>query len=174
MTFVYLDTETTGLDPMKHEPWEVAYAVDGGPILSSFLPLDRFQNANVDSLGIGNFPRRYIWPDDWKIVDFDIALRNALAGATLVGANPSFDAAMLTHAWWGEDTPAPWHYRMLDVEVYAMGALGYEKPQGLHRLSTDLRERGHDIPVPDHTAGGDVATVRACHLVLVGMYGLAS
>lgn len=28
-------------------------------------------------------------------------------------------------------------------------------------LAADLRERGHDIPEPDHTAAGDVATTRA-------------
>ena len=37
MTYVYLDCETTGLDPERHEIWEIAFAVDGGEIQSSFV-----------------------------------------------------------------------------------------------------------------------------------------
>lgn len=172
MTFVYLDTETTGLDPLKHEPWEIAYAVDSGPVLSSFLPLDRFEDAVIEALVIGGFHRRFRAPDAADVLEFDDQLRAALDGATLVGANPAFDAAMLQYGLWEtDDRPAPWHYRLLDVEAYAMGALGYSRPKGLNAVALDLVDRGHEIPAPDHTAAGDVATVRACHLALVHIYG---
>jgi hypothetical protein len=172
VTIVYLDCETTGLDPTVHEPWEIAYAVDDGPIHSTFLPLHRFGAANPDALRVGGFHDRYKNPGDMYDVNvFDEQMREALNGATLTGANPSFDAGMLQHALWASrHHEPPWHYRMLDVEVYAMGALGYDVPKGLNRITADLQDRGHDIPIPDHTAAGDVATVRACHLALIAEY----
>lgn len=143
---VYLDTETTGLDPMKHDIWEIAYAVDNGPIVSTFLPMDRFQNASIDALMVGNFHKRFqATNDDWSVYDFDIELRRALTGATLVGANPSFDAGFLRWGWWElHPQPTPWNYRMLDIEAFAMGALGYELPQGLRRISSDKGIRDSD------------------------------
>ena len=38
---VYVDCETTGLDPDRHEIWEIAYAVGDGPIVSSFVSHQR-------------------------------------------------------------------------------------------------------------------------------------
>lgn len=35
---VFLDTETTGLDPARHEVWEIAYAVGKHDILSAIVP----------------------------------------------------------------------------------------------------------------------------------------
>ncbi|MEB0161226.1 hypothetical protein, partial [Pseudomonas sp. AH2 (2023)] len=40
-TLVFLDLETTGLDPKKHDIWEAAWAVgETGPIKHSFLEHD--------------------------------------------------------------------------------------------------------------------------------------
>lgn len=84
-----------------------------------------------------------------------------------MGANPAFDAAFLT-ARWGT---APWHLRLLDVEAYAMGALGYDRPRGLATITQDLRARGFEIPVPDHSAAADVAATRAAFYALRRIYG---
>lgn len=83
-----------------------------------------------------------------------------------MGANPAFDAAFLT-ARWGT---APWHFRLLDVEAYAMGALGYDRPRGLTTICDDLRAHGFDIPVPGHSAAADVAATRAAFRALQGLY----
>lgn len=173
MTFGYLDTEATGLDPMRHEPWEVAYAIDEGPILSTFLPLEKFVHANVEALEIGGFSKRYQAPqEDWAVKDFLDEMVAALTGVTLVGSNPRFDEAMLQHGYWSGDAQSvTWSYRLLDVPTYAMGFLGHEKPMGLHIVAAELLERGYSIPSPDHTAAGDVACVRACHRALMAAYG---
>jgi hypothetical protein len=68
-------------------------------------------------------------------------------------------------------SPVPWHYRKLDIESFAAAHMGlalYSKPPGLKEIATWLREAGNDIPWPDHTAAGDVATMRACYLALAG------
>lgn len=159
---IYLDTETTGLDPTKHDVWEVAYAIGDGPIESFVVP-HSLKTADPKALELNGY---------WTRVEggtpraaspvVDLGLREALAGATLVGSNPAFDAAFLT-ARWGE---APWHYRMVDIASYAMPVLGYDRPQGLATITADLRQLWFEIPEPDHTAAGDVATLRAAFTAL--------
>ena len=163
MSLIYLDTETTGLDPARHHIWEMAYAVDGGPILSAVVPHTTI-GADPDALRIGKYEERggYLPADS----EFDRCLATEIEGETLVAANPAFDAAFL-RARWGK---APWKYRLLDVEAYAMGALGYDVPQGLKTIAHDLRAADWDIPEPNHSAAGDVATLRDCHLALRAIY----
>lgn len=158
---VFLDTETTGLDPSRHSVWEIAYAVNDGPIESSIVR-HSLVNADPFALSINGYLDRNSWADGAEAysllgVTFEGALIKALKGATLVAANPAFDAGFLA-ARWGS---APWHYRMLDVEAYAMPVLGHDRPKGLFTIASDLRDLGHDIPAPDHTAAADVATLRA-------------
>ena len=163
MTLVYIDTETTGLDPDRHEVWELAYAVDNGPILSGVVA-HSLRYADPTALAMNGYNDRGVVPVP---SDVESICRSALDGATLVAANPAFDASFL-RARWGV---TPWRYRMLDVEAYAMGALGYDVPKGLKQIADDLRALGHEIPAPDHSAAADVATLRACHLALAAIYG---
>jgi hypothetical protein len=162
VTLIYLDTETTGLDPYLHYVWEIAYAVDDGPILSSIV---RHSSRNADPealevgrywdrLSSGEFDNRATW-------EFEDTLRAALDGATLVGANPAFDAAMLRARW----DAAPWRYRLFDIEAYAMPALGLSEPKGLAYVAEQL-----GVEQPDHTAACDVRVLRECHRELVRRY----
>lgn len=164
---VYLDTETTGLDPTIHDIWEIAYAVDDGPIHSAIVR-HSLTFADPTALAVSRYYDRTGGGDPPTATTrwFELTLRDLLDGATLVGANPAFDAAML-YARWGQ---APWHFRLLDIEAYAMGTLGYDLPRGLATITRDLRARGYDIPEPDHSAAADVAATRACHLALVDLY----
>lgn len=166
MTLVYLDTETTGLDPDRHEVWELAYAVDDGPIHSGVM-FHSLRHADPKALAMNGYWERTkdAKPEVWA--DLENGARFALEGATLVGANPAFDAAFL-RARWGV---TPWRYRLFDIEAYAMGALGWDEPKGLAAIAERLAiGEGLDIPAPDHTAAGDVATLRACHLALRNFY----
>lgn len=156
---VFLDTETTGLDPALHQVWEIAYAVDDGPILSAIVRHD-LRYATGEALEIGGHNTRCLADHqdsaDWA-VGWIATLLGSLDGATLVGANPAFDAAML-RARWGH---APWHYRLLDIEAYAMGVLGWEEPRGLAAIAEHL-----GIQPGDHTAAGDVRCLRDCFRAL--------
>lgn len=153
---VFLDTETTGLDPALHEVWEIAWAINDGPIQSGIVT-HSIQTADPKALELNGYWTRGFC--EGSVESADVTLREILTGATIVGANPAFDTAFL-RARWGV---APWHHRLIDVESMALTVLGYERPKGLHALATDLRDRGHDIPTPDHTAAADVATTRAVY-----------
>jgi DNA polymerase-3 subunit epsilon len=156
---VYLDTETTGLDPARHEVWEVAWAVDDGDIVNRFLP-HTLRTADAQALELNGYYRRSPLGEPWS--GTDIELRQVLTGATVVGSNPAFDTAFL-RARWGV---APWHHRTIAVESVALGIYGWDRPKGLKDVTAALRADGFDIPEPDHTAAGDVATLRAAYEAL--------
>lgn len=151
MSLVFVDVETTGLDPSLHSVWEVAFAVDDGPILSSFVAHST-EHADPEALAINGYLDRFQGAPNLGL-EFERQLRGALTGNTLVAANPAFDAAFL-RARWGV---APWKYRLLDVEAYAMPYLDLDVPVGLARIADLL-----GIDAPDHTAATDVAVLRAC------------
>lgn len=175
----YVDVETTGLDPSIHQVWEIAIAVGDGPIVST-LVTHHCVAADTEALAVSRYYERgggtfakpvgYLTSEEKDrfrtALSTERKIRDVLDGVTLVGANPAFDAAML-RARWGA---APWHFRLLDIEAYAMGALGHDRPRGLATIAADLRARGFDIPEPDHSAAADVAATRACHRALQVMY----
>jgi hypothetical protein len=97
----------------------------------------------------------------FNVHKWEIDLRAALAGATLVAANPAFDASFLRARW----HEAPWKYRLLDVETYAMPALGLDVPKGLAYIAEQL-----GVTAPDHSAAADVHTLRECWRALRARY----
>lgn len=156
---VFLDTETTGLDPALHQIWEIAWAIDDGPIESRVVT-HSLQTADPKALEINGYWERI---DAWSInTRADHTLRAILDGATIVGSNPAFDAAFL-RARWGV---APWHHRLIGVETMAMQEFGWDRPKGLKDVAGALRAINYDIPEPDHSAAGDVRTLRATYLAL--------
>jgi len=158
---IFLDTETTGLDPEKHEVWEIAWAINDSPIQVEIL-VHSLKTANSLSLDVNGYLSRY--PNgarsDGPMVD--LRVRQVLGGNTLVGANPAFDAAFLQKRWGA----APWHYRMIDVESMALAVLGYDRPKGLAGIAEDLTELDYDIALPDHTAAKDVEVLRQVYHAL--------
>lgn len=158
MSIVYIDTETTGLDPSIHEVWEIAYAVGDGPIHFGTVP-HLGASADPSALAMNGYWERGFTNFKNHLIDGEV--RDALEGATLVGANPAFDAAFLRQRW----GVAPWKYRLLDIEAYAMAALGLDEPKGLSYIAEQLQ-----VQAPDHTAAGDVRTLRECHEALRRLY----
>lgn len=161
MTLVFVDTETTGLDPTRHQVWELAYAVDSGPVQSGVV-YHSLANADPTALRLNGYHSRS-YPQKFSDMQaLEEGCRDALQGATLVAANPAFDAAFL-RARWGV---APWHHRLWDIEAYAAGVLNLDSLKGLAGVAAVLRDMGHKIPEPDHSAGADVTTLQSIFYTL--------
>jgi hypothetical protein len=152
---VFIDTETTGLDPAVHEVVEVAWAVEDGPIESLALPHD-FTRPDAKALALnGYLARKLFEAETWATEDDVLRLHGALKGATLVGANPRFDAAFLEAFFHRQSfihDAEPWHYRLLDVQAYGMAALNLDAMPSLADLVRAVREKGFEVPESDHTA----------------------
>lgn len=161
MTFIFLDTETTGLDVEKHEVWEIAYAIDDGPILTSFVKHD-IRGADPKALEINGYVDRFHLENGWEeTAIWENDLIDAAKGHYLVGSNPAFDQRFLVKRW-GE---RPWEYRMIDIATYAMPYFGLVVPEGLAFITNAL-----DIESGDHTAAKDVEVLRNAFYKLQDMY----
>lgn len=160
---IFLDTETTGLEYDKHEIWEIAWAVNDGPVEQRILPhslktasmaaldMNGYYNAVPQGVDIGSYSPR-----------IDLEIRRVLKGNTLVCANPTFDRFMMWMRWREE----PYHYRSIDVEAMALAVLGYDRPRGLKTIFDDLQMLGYTVDPPDHTAYNDVVALRQCYHAL--------
>lgn len=170
MTYCFTDTETLGLS-LHHDVWEWAWTIDGDKIRSGFLRHD-LTAADPEALLVNGYRKRMTVGEITPTFEEDSlevlrSYRRAGNAVVLVGANPSFDAYRLARRWGGEE---PWHYRMVDVSVYAMPLVGAAAPLGLNKTAEELRRRGYDIPEPDHTAAGDVDCIRECFYALQALY----
>jgi hypothetical protein len=171
--YLFLDCETTGLDVTRHSIWELGYAIDDEPVNSAVVS-HTLVGASDAALEIGNYwQRMYVEPFSahegiiWE-AETKRRLENYDGDLYIVGANPGFDIEFLK-ARWGA---TPWKYRPIDVESFAMGPIGPLLsnpivPAGLFRIVEVLNSLGWDIPVPDHTAGGDVEATRAVFKALI-------
>lgn len=153
------DVESTGLDPRIHQPYELSFwREDRDEPTTVWLP-HTLEHADGMALKVGGyFDRDQVpWTDETGAVR-ELLIRE-LHGVTLVGANPSFDAAML-RSFIGCEV---WHYRMVDVSTGAMWLFGWDRPRSLLDTAQAVRDAGYDIPAPDHTAEGDVRATRAVY-----------
>jgi hypothetical protein len=174
---IFLDTETTGLCPDIHAPWEIAWrtAIHSNNELirvAGFrayidLSADTILCANDKALTIGRFADRYgidsslmSSADMLAWLQQDIARVMARCKTTdvphLVGAVPSFDHTMLcmNHIGWPDFGEGLWHYHLIDVETLAAGKLKIPPPYSSSVLTAAL-----GVTVDDdtkHTAMGDV------------------
>jgi hypothetical protein len=158
---VFVDTEYDQLDTGKANLLEVAFAVEDHPVVTG-VPPHRLDGAEPKALEINRYferdlGNRAIWDRD--IVDITAKMT---AGQTVVGANPRVDAHILSRFIGYE----PWHYRLCDIESVAYLMLGFEQMPGLREIKVKLAELGYELPDPDHSAGGDVETLRAIFRIL--------
>lgn len=132
--YVALDLETTGLDPRFAQPVEIA-AVEltglddpealYGKVMSfvPYHPRETVNNASQVSLAVNRYYERRLFEKMLTPRETDqcvAELVDLLTGATLVGANPAYDAAILW-PWLSAHAPEieapPWDFRLYDVEL---------------------------------------------------------
>jgi DNA polymerase III alpha subunit (gram-positive type) len=161
---IFLDLETTGLLP-HHQIWEAAWAVDDGDVQSA-LWNHTLDKADPFALGINNYSSRVKgWDSSPEAeearAESEYQLKQVIKGQTIVAANPTFDSLKLRERW-GQEI---WHYRMIDIESYALPFFNRTQTIGLNFIATEL-----GIDVPDHSAAQDVATLRECFYKLEFIY----
>ena len=146
----FLDTETTGLDPYKHELVEVAIIVrddiGGGtwrrrdPVHFA-LPCD-LAHASDKALEINRYWERRSELHEAEIshVQARELLTETLEGATVIGNAVSFDLRFIENLL----RATPWHYMTLDLKSWVAGICGMSAP-----ASTKLVAEVSGVEIPD-------------------------
>lgn len=150
---VSVDLETTGLIPGTHQTWEVGVVPidpDADRYHFQFQPYE-LHLAESQALQINHFYDRFDWIGDSRLArdmltegepDSDgdphkalcsateaaFMLSKALAGKTIMGLNPHFDAAHLEVLLNSYGHAATWSHRHLDLGSFAAGAWGAKVP----------------------------------------------
>lgn len=142
----FVDLETTGLNPLRHEPWEVGLVlrgddgrdeeylwqlpVDGGRADPVALTIGKFYERRWGAekiLGPVNGKRQEEGKERRVHSDFVPRWAKRFAelthGAVFVGANPTFDDAFLRPLLRANGACPGWHYRLVCVESLAVGYL---------------------------------------------------
>lgn len=161
-----MDIETTGLDPDRHEIWELAVVtVEDGPGQLERVwqfPVD-LSRADPAALRVGQFYARRL---KIQLISKPRAAAAGVArlldGATFAAANPTFDAGFIERWLRANGQCGTWHYSLLDVKSMAAGKLGLAPPFGttaeLARL-LGIDPDGFDR----HTALGDARLAHAMY-----------
>lgn len=184
---VFVDTETTGLEPMTEDVFEVAVITAAAEHVVRLRPRDHVvavmhpRAAEVNRYHVRTVDPSWRWDDVGDALDL---LRSLLDGAHVCGAVPDFDARHLTRLFrfYGQEPPR-WHYHLIDVEAMALGwligrsqiAYGLGSPAAampdLPWRSDDLsRACGVEPPSGDdrHTALADARWAKRWYEAIVG------
>lgn len=173
---IVVDTETTGLDVRRHEPWDIAMQeisprAETVGVVREWHPTVDVTKADPTSLRMNGFYERTS-DAEWKWDYPDRAARDIALftnGAIVIGTNPKFDIGFIEAFLLRNNQCPSWDYHDLDVSNliigFAIGTGGVnEKPQlPTGWKSTQLSEMvGVDADAFDrHTARGDVEWVVA-------------
>ena len=172
---VFVDTETTGLDPDRHEVWDIAIVYPDGREWNQLIEAEHLETADPTALRLNHYYSFFPsvkastgssstriasqLPLQRMAVAEDVAHR--LAGMHLVGAVPSFDDRFLERFLRGYGYAPAWHYHLVDIETLAAGKLGMEPPYDSEQLSLALGVLPERFA--RHTALGDARWAAAMY-----------
>lgn len=161
---VFLDSETTGLDPSIHEVVELAYSELGDPNVRTLIVPHTLIHADPESLRINRYRERGLeYRSLWATPDEFEQMRRDLMGATICSANVVFDLGFIDR-WISLDR----HYRVMDFTSWAAGRLGWPATRGMEATYQECRARFGGIEAPSHTAAGDVRAMKSMYSKLLG------
>jgi hypothetical protein len=175
-TLAFIDTETTGLDPVRHEIWEVGMILRGDDWRREYvwqLPVD-LGRADVIAMNIGGIRQRRgqqgtssFHPGPDAFVDEQpkdagppmVLHPDALPwwaemfsrltwGVHVIGAVPSFDHERLSRLLRRHHSIAGWHYHLIDVEALAAGyIIGRARGIALTALSDPQAAQAREVGI---------------------------
>lgn len=155
---VFVDTETTGLDATADKLVELSYATLNSDIKTLYFGVREVPDF-IDNLT--KFYARGVDKQE-KVTNgelFEFAM--VLGNNTMVAANPAFDKAFLeANGLWNA------HYRMLDIESYAMSKLELDQVPSMFQIVQELEKRGYNLTQPDHSSYNDVKALREAYNIL--------
>jgi DNA polymerase-3 subunit epsilon len=154
----FVDIETTGLDPERHEIWEIGIVLGNGLEREYQLPVTLL-HAEARALEIGGFLERHMPSETEDVEDARRFLLNDLSGHVFVGNNPQFDAAFLSR-FLGS---APWHYHLVDVKALCAGRLAAGRRQTPPWSTAALLEAAGLPSETAHTALADAKQAKAMY-----------
>lgn len=164
---LFVDTETTGLDPDRHEIWEVAL-VDAKDVYQVWqLPVD-LGRADPRALAINGYYERAGTERLVSLPQFAEEFEVLTRGAHLAGSVVSFDEERLRRLLQWHGACPGWHYHLIDVEAMAVGYLHGRGPEPWLNLPWDSEELSRAVgvdpfPFDRHTALGDARWAKAIY-----------
>lgn len=154
---VFVDTESTGLNPKDDDLVELSYATLDSDIKTLYFGITEVPPFIDDLIG---FTKRGIagrTSTGREVHDF----LNLSADNTMVAANPAHDKGFIeAFGLW------KFHYRMLDIESFAFAKLDLPEVPGMKVIYDLLKARGYNLPEPDHSSAGDVDAMRDAYIIL--------
>ncbi len=143
MRFVFIDTETTGLDHTRHELTEVAWIVryeDGSEVERQFFPDHTLDGADERALELTHYHERIAPQPRSPASEWLTTFLEDADGAVLVGAVPDFDARHLERAARKIGRSPTWDHHLLDVETLALPLIAArpEAPRSLAKTCAAL------------------------------------
>lgn len=176
---IFLDTETTGLDPDRHQIWEIAtIEIKNGEPISQRLeqfPVN-LSYADPMALTVNEFYERAyqirnpVLLTQTGIRDWCHWFARRSHGAHIVGAVPDFDTRFLTNLLRENEACPGWHYHLVCVENLLAGRLCEPPPWKSDELYAKAGINRNEYA--KHTAMGDcLLAVDIYDLVMGTEYG---
>lgn len=155
---VFVDCETTGLDASCDELVELSYATLDSDIKTLYFGVTQVPEF-IDNLT--KFTERGVHLQPRSSLEEATEFIETLRGNTMVAANPTFDQGfMKKHELFTA------HYRMLDIESYAMGKLDLDEVPSMIAIIKELEGKGFSLTQPDHSSYNDVKAMRQAFKIL--------
>jgi DNA polymerase III alpha subunit (gram-positive type) len=155
---VFVDTETTGLNASSDKLVELSYATLDSEIKTLYFGITEVPDFIAN---LTKFYERGVHLQPRASLEEATEFIETMRGNTMVAANPAFDKGFLERQ---ELFTA--HYRMLDIESYAMARLGLDEVPSMVQIVKALEARGYKLTQPDHSSYNDVKAMREAYKIL--------